>query len=50
MPDYSLGGRFGPWGGIIAIVAGTLLAFGLVLGSARLVTIFSSRRKVKPDQ
>jgi cobalt/nickel transport protein len=50
MPDYSLGERLGPLGGIIAIVAGTLLAFGLMLGSSRLIQMFRSREKVKPNQ
>jgi cobalt/nickel transport protein len=50
MPDYSLGEKLGPLGGIIAIVAGTLLAFGLVLGSSRLIQMFRSREKVKPNR
>jgi cobalt/nickel transport protein len=50
MPDYSLGEAMGPLGGIIAIVAGTLLAFGLVLGSSRLIAIFRGREKAKPNQ
>jgi cobalt/nickel transport protein len=50
MPDYSLGERLGPLGGILATVAGTLLAFGLVIGSSRLIQMFRSREKVKPDQ
>jgi cobalt/nickel transport protein len=32
MPDYSLGEQFGPLGGIVAIVVGTILAFLIVLG------------------
>jgi cobalt/nickel transport protein len=32
MPDYSLGESMGPLGGLIAIVAGTILAFLVVLG------------------
>jgi cobalt/nickel transport protein len=50
MPDYSLGEEMGPLGGIIAIVAGTLFAFVLVLGSSRLIAIFRGREKVKPNQ
>jgi cobalt/nickel transport protein len=32
MPDYSLGEQFGPLGGIVAIIVGTILAFLIVLG------------------
>ena len=32
MPDYSLGESIGPFGGLIAIVAGTILAFLVVIG------------------
>jgi cobalt/nickel transport protein len=32
MPDYSLGEDWGPLGGIIAIVVGTILAFLVVIG------------------
>lgn len=49
MPDYSLGESWGPLGGMIAIVAGTLLAFVLVLGSSRLVAYFRKPGKAKPD-
>ncbi|OPY38260.1 MAG: cobalt transport protein CbiN [Methanoregula sp. PtaU1.Bin051] len=34
MPDYSLGEQMGPLGGVIAIVAGTTIAFILVFGAA----------------
>jgi cobalt/nickel transport protein len=34
MPDYSLGEEMGSFGGIIAIVGGTILAFLVVLGLA----------------
>jgi len=50
MPDYSLGEAMGPLGGIIAIVAGTLLAFVLVLGSSRLILMYRAREKGKPNQ
>lgn len=33
MPDYSLGEQFGPAGGIIAILAGTLIALLIVIGA-----------------
>jgi len=32
MPDYSLGEEMGPFGGVIAIAGGTILAFAIVLG------------------
>ena len=34
MPDYSLGEEMGPYGGVIAIVGGTILAFLVVFGLA----------------
>jgi len=34
MPDYSLGEEMGATGGMIAIIAGTILAFFVVLGLA----------------
>jgi cobalt/nickel transport protein len=34
MPDYALGEEMGSFGGIIAIVAGTILAFVVVFGIA----------------
>jgi cobalt/nickel transport protein len=45
MPDYSLGEELGPLGGIIAIVVGTLLSFVVVLGSVKVVQIFSGPKK-----
>jgi len=33
MPDYSLGEQFGPSGGIIAIIIGTILAILIVIGA-----------------
>lgn len=47
MPDYSLGEQLGPLGGIIAIVAGTLLAFGIVLGVSKLL---AARKKAQHAQ
>ena len=32
MQDYTLGGRWGPLGGIIAMVVGTILTFVVVIG------------------
>lgn len=47
MPDYSLGEKFGPLGGIIAIVAGTLLAFGAVLVISKLLV---ARKRAKATE
>jgi cobalt/nickel transport protein len=44
MPDYSLSEKLGPLGGIIAIIAGTLLAFGLIFGISKLLV---ARKKAK---
>ncbi|MFA6225675.1 MAG: PDGLE domain-containing protein [Methanoregula sp.] len=45
MQDYSLGQKFGPLGGVIAIVAGILLAFGLVMGISKLL---ANKKKSEP--
>jgi cobalt/nickel transport protein len=50
MPDYSLGEAMGPWGGIVAIVAGTLLSFVVVLGSVKVVRIFSREGRERSEQ
>lgn len=50
MPDYSLGERLGPLGGIIAIVAGTLLAFGIVLGISKLLVARKKARQSEANQ
>jgi cobalt/nickel transport protein len=50
MPDYSLGEKFGPLGGIVAIVGGTLLAFLIVLGAFKCITLMKNPEKSKPDQ
>jgi cobalt/nickel transport protein len=47
MPDYSLGETLGPLGGIIAIVVGTLLAFGIVLGFSKVLVGKKRRKKTK---
>ncbi len=47
MPDYSFGEQLGPLGGIIAIVAGTLLAFGIVLGISKMLV---ARKKAQPAE
>ena len=50
MPGYTLGGRFGPLGGIIAIAFGTLLAIALVLGTTKLVRYWRQAGRTKPEQ
>jgi cobalt/nickel transport protein len=50
MPDYALGEEMGSLGGIIAIIAGTLIAFALVFGASKLVAHFRSPGRAKPDQ
>jgi len=49
MTDYTLGEQFGPTGGIIAIVFGTLLAFVLVFGVLKLTALMKSG-KAKSNQ
>ncbi len=48
MPDYSLGDEMGAGGGIIAIVAGTILAFLVVLGLAYGIKAYA--KPAKPNQ
>jgi cobalt/nickel transport protein len=50
MPDYSLGEKFGPLGGIIAIIAGTLLAFGLVIGISKLLVARKKAQQAEANQ
>jgi len=50
MPDYSLGETLGPLGGIIAIVAGTLLAFGIVLGISKMLVAKKKVKEAKANQ
>lgn len=45
MPDYSLGERFGPAGGVIAIIVGTLFACLIVAGILKLLV---ARKKAEP--
>jgi cobalt/nickel transport protein len=45
MPDYSMGDEMGALGGIVAIVTGTILIFGIVLGIS-----YGVKRFVKPSQ
>jgi cobalt/nickel transport protein len=47
MPDYSLGESFGTLGGIIAIVFGTLLTFGIALGISNVIV---EKRKMRTNQ
>jgi cobalt/nickel transport protein len=46
MPDYSLGGNWGPTGGIIAMVTGTILVFAICIGFAWLL----KKRKMSKKQ
>jgi cobalt/nickel transport protein len=50
MPDYSLGEILGPWGGIVAIAGGTLLAFLAVFGGLRAMRALSrpKEEQIKP--
>jgi cobalt/nickel transport protein len=50
MPDYSLGEKFGPLGGIVAIIAGTLLAFGLVIGISKLLVARKKAQQAEVNQ
>ncbi|MFA4824710.1 MAG: PDGLE domain-containing protein [Methanoregula sp.] len=50
MPDYSLGEKFGPLGSVIAIVAGTLLAFGLIMGISKLLANRKKSQQPNPNQ
>ena len=50
MPDYSLGEQLGSVGGVIAIVAGTLLAFGIVLGISKLLVARKKARETETNQ
>jgi len=50
MPDYTLGEKFGQPGGIIAIVVGTLLAFGLVMGVSKLLANRKKSEQSIPNQ
>jgi cobalt/nickel transport protein len=50
MPDYSLNESLGPWGGIIAIMAGTILAFIAVLGCMKLVKVFLRPKEEQIEQ
>ncbi|MDD1666692.1 MAG: PDGLE domain-containing protein, partial [Methanomicrobiales archaeon] len=45
MPDYSLGEKLGPYGSVMAIIAGTLLAFLAAFGIPRAMRIFSRPKK-----
>ena len=45
MPDYSLGERFGPLGGMVAIVAGIILALLIVVGAIYSIKIAGKATK-----
>jgi cobalt/nickel transport protein len=50
MPDYSLSEQLGPLGGIIAIITGTLLAFGMVLSISKVLIAKKKARETKTNQ
>jgi cobalt/nickel transport protein len=50
LPDYSPGEKFGPLGGIIAIIAGTLLAFGLVIGISKVLVARKKAQQAEANQ
>jgi cobalt/nickel transport protein len=50
MPDYSLGEQLGPLGGVFAIIAGILLAFGIVLGISKLLVARKKAQKTEANQ
>jgi cobalt/nickel transport protein len=50
MPDYSLGDTLGPWGGIVAIAGGTLLAFLAVFGALRAMRTFKRPKEEQIEQ
>jgi cobalt/nickel transport protein len=50
MADYSLGESLGQTGGIIAIVTGTLLAFGLVIGISKILVARKKARQAEANQ
>lgn len=45
LPDYSMGKKMGPVGQVIAIIAGIIIAFILVLGVSKVLRIISEKRK-----
>jgi cobalt/nickel transport protein len=50
LPGYSLGERYGPLGGIVAIVAGTIIAFCIAVGLIYTVKKARKQKEGKPDQ
>lgn len=48
MPDYTMGEEMGSLGGLIAIIAGTILAFLVVLGLAYVLKL--AGKPVRPNQ
>ena len=50
MPDYSLGERFGPLGGIIGIIAGILLAFVSVIGISKVLVTKKKAKEAQANQ
>ncbi len=50
MPDYSLGERFGPLGGVIGIVVGVLLAFVIVIGISKVLVTKKKAKEAQTNQ
>jgi cobalt/nickel transport protein len=50
MPDYSLGEKFGPLGGVIANVAGILLAFLIVIGISKMLVTKKKAKEAQTNQ
>ena len=50
MPDYSLGEKLGPLGGIIGIVVGILLAFVIVLGISKVLVTKKKAKEAQTNQ
>ena len=50
MPDYSLGEKSGPGGGVLAIVGGTILAFIVAIGLIYALKIAGKKNPPKANQ
>jgi cobalt/nickel transport protein len=50
MPDYALAEQPGPVGGVVAIVAGIILAFLIVLGISKVLVAKKKTQETHPNQ